>query len=148
VVSAARAEDEVRDRVLASIDGALVARHIEAAASADERVAQASKTLAMIEDRRKVIGQLFGRTGDAGAARAALDELEAIERNARRQLDRASVNVDLLTAVAADPRRWWDDADFLDRRRLLEVACDRVVVHPATPGARWDPARVQIIWRM
>ncbi len=41
-----------------------------------------------------------------------------------------------------DPRQWWAEADFAQRRELVRLIVERVHVMPARRGARFDPSRV------
>jgi hypothetical protein len=43
----------------------------------------------------------------------------------------------------------WDVLNLDERRQLLAIFIDKVIVHRAKPGTeRFDPTRVEIIWRM
>ena len=43
-----------------------------------------------------------------------------------------------------DPTQLWAEADFRQRRELLRLIVERVVVLPARRGARFDPSRVRL----
>lgn len=148
VVVAEALEDEVRDQVLASINPALISRHVAASADADSGAAEAAKVLLELVGRRERIGAALADGLDVAAGQAALRRLDELEHDARSRLRRAQRNDDeLLREVAADPAAWWETHP--DRRRaLLDTVLFEVRVKPAKRAGRtFDPDRVDPRWR-
>lgn len=73
----------------------------------------------------------------------------SIRTKLEREIDRLHVVADTATkqriVLHPDPRRFWSEADFQQRRELVRLVVERVIVTPGRPGVgRFDPSRVQI----
>ena len=73
----------------------------------------------------------------------------SIRTKLEHEIDRLHVLADAATkqriVLHPDPRAFWAEADFQQRRELVRLVVERVIVTPGRPGVgRFDPARVQI----
>ena len=143
-------ETEVANQVCGILATTDMVDAIRAALSVDDGVRDASDQLKALAARRRNIGRLFGATGDLAAAQEALAEVETLEQQARATLDSAARgDVGMLDDVAADPHGWWERNDTPQRRALLEVVLESIVVRPVErpSGNRFDPTRLTLNWR-
>ena len=140
---------ELEAHVVAELLDALDSPEFAAAMADDdheaERTALATE-LERVEAQHVELADRWAR-GDLPApawdrARAALDE-----RAARAQAELAAVPV----ALDVDPatmRAGWGQMTLDEKRQVLDLFVERVVVAPATPGAKVvDLGRISIIWR-
>ena len=73
----------------------------------------------------------------------------SIRTKLEREIDRLNVLAEAATkqriVLHRDPRAFWAEADFQQRRELVRLVVERVIVAPGRPGVgRFDPYRVQI----
>jgi site-specific DNA recombinase len=66
-----------------------------------------------------------------------------------RQIDRLHASADAATrrrtVLHPDPRGFWSEADFAQRREMLALVVERVTVTPGRPGmGRFDQSRVRV----
>lgn len=75
--------------------------------------------------------------------RGARSELvERIEANKKRMAPRTRI-----PEIKGKAREAWASADLHRRRAILGVVVDRILIHPAAHRGRFDPARVEPIFR-
>ena len=74
------------------------------------------------------------------------DEQTRIQRNIDR-IEAASPIKNLLSGL--DLNKSWEERTTLEKRNLLKLMIERVLIHPASVRGRnlFDPARIEIIWR-
>ena len=147
-IVAEEADDVVAMRVLGvlstpSARAAIVGGEAPASDSADEpgatlsALARAQARLRVLDDDYYVLGRL------------AEGRYRSVQAKLEREIDRLRRQVDLATrqqvALHPDPRVYWTDADIAERRALVRLLVERVVILPARRGIpRFDPSRVQI----
>jgi DNA invertase Pin-like site-specific DNA recombinase len=73
----------------------------------------------------------------------------SIRTKLEREIDRLHALADTATkqriVLHPDPRAFWAEADFQQRRELVRLVVERVIVTPGRPGVgRFDPSRLQI----
>ena len=72
----------------------------------------------------------------------------SIRTKLEREVERLHAAVDGASkqrlVLHPDPKELWAEADFGQRRDLLRLIVERVLVLPARRGARFDPSRVRI----
>lgn len=102
--------------------------------------------LAALESSRAELGRMWAtRRIDAVGWQAASAELGAEHARLNGALAALPPPV-----VEADPESIidaWEEMTLDERRHVLESFIDRIVLHPSTPGNRFDPDRVEIVWR-
>jgi hypothetical protein len=82
----------------------------------------------------------------AGEWSTARDQLSASEQALQVELTERAAPPDIERIRSA--RGAWAVLNLDERRQLLAIFTERIVIHPATPGAkRFDPDRVEIVWR-
>jgi DNA invertase Pin-like site-specific DNA recombinase len=139
-------EDHVRDELLAELDKPAF-RAAFATDDHEERRAGLVQELGMIEERRAELGRLWAaREIDSTgwtAARQVLDVEHADLSAKLAAVPRPQVDVDPVAIRAG-----WGLMTLDEKRSLIELFIDGVIVAPAKPGARrFDPNRVTIAWR-
>jgi len=123
----------VRDAMLAQADasdGTSLAATLAAFGAAQSR-------LQVLDDDYYVRGALT-----EGRYRSVRVKLE-------REIDRLHTSADAVTRrrtiLHPDPRSFWAEADFAQRREMLALVVERVIVAPGRPGmGRFDQSRVQV----
>jgi hypothetical protein len=71
---------------------------------------------------------------------------EELSRAKREQAEH--LNARVLATVDSSVAESWADLPLLRRRAILDALIEKIVVSPAVKrGQRFDPARVQIVWR-
>lgn len=80
---------------------------------------------------------------------AARDAVQArLDANMRRLAEAAAPAVADLPRVEEELRQTWEQGDLEQRRSLVGLVLDRVVVNPAVRGRNFfDPDRVDLVWR-
>ena len=83
--------------------------------------------------------------------RGALTEgrYRSVRVKLEREIDRLHTSADAVTRrrtiLHPDPRSFWAEADFAQRREMLALVVERVIVAPGRPGmGRFDQSRVQV----
>jgi site-specific DNA recombinase len=146
-VVAVQLEDHVRDELLAELDKPAF-RAAFATDDHEERRAGLVRELGLLEERRAELGRLWAaRQIDSTGWTAARHDLDAQQA----ALSAALAAVPAPT-IEVDPnvvRESWQGAMTLDeKRQLIELFIDKVIVAPAKPGiGRFDRDRVDIVWR-
>lgn len=144
-------EAEVRDVVLASLDGgALAAATGSADVDADRQRVQEARdadTAALEELARDFyVSRLLSREEFLAARTALSDRLRELERDLHRL---AATRTPHLPVDPQELAGWWQQAAVPDRRAVLDLLLDAVVVHPARVRGlnRFDPDRLEYRWR-
>lgn len=142
--------DQVRVEEL--VTGVLLAHIRESASTGAPELDQVE-----VEDLRTQLLEDREARKDLAAARfveQVLDHatyLSTLERLDER-IDDAEAQLAHLTRrsrldFGTDIESWWDMATIEDKRRILRLFIDRILVHPVGKGGRvFRPERVQIIW--
>jgi DNA invertase Pin-like site-specific DNA recombinase len=105
--------------------------------------------LAQIERDLEGLATDFG-TGDISRREwlAARKPLEDRAVRARQAVDTANGTSALVPFRTGDVRVVWDKLDVDRKRVVLDVLIDRIIVNPAArPGQRFQPDRVDVIWK-
>ncbi len=83
--------------------------------------------------------------------RGALTEgrYRSVRVKLEREIDRLHTSADAVTRrrtiLHPDPRSFWAEADFAQRREMLALVVERVIVASGRPGmGRFDQSRVQV----
>lgn len=105
---------------------------------------------------------------DYGAARIDKREYAAFKAAATARLEALGREIGAKTRRSAPAgvtpgqsvRRWWDQADVIHRRQLLDILIERIIIHPS-PGAahmrnkdrymarwRFDVSKIEMLWRV
>jgi DNA invertase Pin-like site-specific DNA recombinase len=142
-------EDHVRDRVLDALDPEALQRALHARAGAGPRARTLIERIRADEARLDRVKRLMvdGELTAADGRRFRVEIEEALARD-RRSLATMAGSAVLGELANGDVRAWWDAATVDRRRAVLALLVDRVVIHTAIRGLnRFDPSRVEIIWR-
>ena len=125
----------------ASVREAMVAR---ADASDGTSLAATLAALGAAQSRLQVLD-------DDYYVRGALTEgrYRSVRVKLEREIDRLHASADATTrrrtVLHPDPRALWAEADFAQRRQMLALVVERVVVAPGRPGmGRFDQSRVRV----
>ncbi|HYZ13753.1 MAG TPA: recombinase family protein [Actinomycetota bacterium] len=143
-------EDFIRDAILIALDGPAL-RALAAGVATDDPPTEVAAELAALEDRRREAAGAYS-SGEISleAFRAADRDLAGRIDHARDELrsrSRATMAAALPTS-ADELAAWWEQASLDERRTLLALVVEGVVLNPGVPGrSRFDPARVEIVWR-
>lgn len=149
---AERVEEVVTRKVLEAFDGAPLAERVAAKAGSDDETREVLAALATLEGRLKTlkveysVEQLWSKS-EFIAHKAELEERMA---DLSGRLDQAGqfVAAGRLPAGVSDLRAWWPDAAMADRRTVVALVVDRVVIKPVGRGGnRFDEDRVDIRWK-
>lgn len=148
-------DEFVTEAVLFRLDTPDIAR---ALASEDEgdHADELVRKLAAQRNRRDLIKRQYGR-GEI----ESLEEYKVMRAEADKAIDELQAELGKLRAdraikvLPADGKlhEAWDQADIEWRRSVIELLVEKVVVHPGHPGAkqwhghRFDPDRIEIMWR-
>lgn len=122
------------------------------ALTADEYGARRDTIVAALsaaEKQRTELATMWATPGELTAAewRAARRGIEEQEQRLRRELWDLPAPLMVGTDIS-EVRDAWPDMLLGEKRELIEMFIDHVVVHPAKPGAKaFDSARVEIQWR-
>ena len=149
-VGTAPTEAFLRDAVCAAANEPRTARAVRrrTGRSSESRVQQALQKIAADEAKLGELGEMW----DAGEItraewlrlRATIEtRLEEARRQAATTDDAAVEWLGRGEALAAA----WDDLPLHRRQAITRALIDRVVVHPPTNRGRFDPARLEIVWR-
>lgn len=145
---AGRVENLVRDQVLAALTGPALVEALQARSTtgADPETLAA---LATLEARLKVLGGEYSVEGmwskeEYLAHRAELEQriadLSATFTATRGGWTHGRLPDDLAA--------WWDTAGNDERRELVGLVIDKILIHPAGKGGnRFNPDLVEILWR-
>ena len=143
---------EVRDVVIAALDGPEL-REALAAAAEDGEHQEMLDQLRVDEDaveELEVAHFADGQLSKAGYLRARQKLVDRIDAT-RRALARrdGSSTLQALPSGSGALRDAWDAGDVQWRRRLLGAVLERVVLHPAVRGRNtFDPDRLEYRWRV
>ncbi len=134
------------------LSGRAYRRRLAVAKSSDGFDAKAAK-VAQLEDRLGEINEMFAAgeitRGELRVMRARVRDLLDVARvTAGASLD-AEAALNILPEIER-PAEWWNAATITDRRRVLSVLIEKIIVSPAVPGAprRFDPNRVLPVWKV
>jgi len=149
-ITAARADDEVRDRILTALDTPQFVAALIAAAGGPDDADDTAAQLRAIETRRDELAATWA-AGDITRKEwlTARDHLnhtasQLTSRLARTTHGRALAQFATMTGTVWDR---WDTLTTGARRALIQSVAAAIPVHPATPG-RWNPDRIgHPIWR-
>lgn len=147
------ADGEIREQVLATVTHAGgLAKAVGFLSSSGEETA---KLTAQLERDRLMLEQLASDYYDEGLIGRAeffgnRDRLERRIQTTSRALERASGTIPDIPADYAGASRWWDEVDNDQRRVLVEVLIERIVVRPldASKPRRFDPERLEPVWKL
>ena len=141
----------VEDSVIDALDGEALTRAI--ATNDSDRQVSANAIVAEITSLETQLEKLatdhyaervIGRA-EFLAARSAI-EAKLITRRKELVPARRSLPA-VVTSGGRVLREWWPTASLLDRRRVIELIVDRVVVNPAVRGRnRFDSNRIDVVW--
>lgn len=140
-------EDHVRDELLNEFDRPefLDALAVDGHQERRDDIVQA---LGNVETQRNELAELWATPGELTAAewrtaRRALAEQEDQLRDELASLPPPRLDVDI-----SHVREAWPDMTLDEKREMLSMFIDRVVVNRAKPGTRaFDSDRVEIMWR-
>jgi DNA invertase Pin-like site-specific DNA recombinase len=147
-VAAEPVERLVVERVLNWLDGPRLARMLADRANSDRQLAGqlVADECALVELSADFYQRRLISRDEFSANR---DELECRIRDSRLQLAQ-SAGWGQLAGLSTAPgalRAVWNDWGLDQRRRLLALVVDRVLVLPATHHRGFDPDRIQAFWR-
>jgi site-specific DNA recombinase len=105
------------------------------------------RALSTVDRDRAELATMWGSGGltmsEWTTARGAVD---ARERTLRAEL--AAIPAPPARVDIGDVRAAWPAMTLDERREILRLFIERIVIHPATPGARaFDPERVAVVWK-
>jgi DNA invertase Pin-like site-specific DNA recombinase len=159
-------EELVRDAVFTALDGPGLAAALQAATGEDQAERELLASLRADQERLDELVDAFadGTLSRADLARAR-SRIETRTETTRRRLARRTASRTLMSLPSGRDalRRQWDAHDDAPtgsgsrakhpglawQRSLLAAVIDRVVLHPCRRGVnRFDPTRVEIIWRV
>lgn len=139
-------EDYVVDTMLDKLDKP---EFLEAVTADDhvERRDELVRALSAIDAQRTQLAEMWAASGvstvEWQAARSGLDQRE---QTLRGQL--AAIPVPAGRVSIEDVRVAWPEMTLDERRELLFMFVEAVMIHPARPGTRsFDPGRISITWR-
>jgi hypothetical protein len=139
------------DLVIDALDGealtkAIAANNADLQVDADAIVTEITDLESQLEQlaRDHYAERMIGRA-EYLAARTAIDgKLTAHRRNL---IPVGTSLPSVATSGGKVLRDWWSGAPIMDRRRVIELVVDRVVVNPALRGRnRFDPGRISLEW--
>jgi DNA invertase Pin-like site-specific DNA recombinase len=153
-------DEVVRDRFFAQTRLLLLAGKLDpetdhADALAIDRQAALDRAQAAVQAQSDLADARFKERTVSAADYARLwlelqEQREAAEADlARQDAAHQAPKRDLNLLVGGDFERMWDEMSVLERRELLRGFINRVLVSPAKHrgGNRFDPGRVEIVWR-
>jgi site-specific DNA recombinase len=149
-IMAARADDEVRDRILTALDTPQFLAALITAAGGGQAADDTSGKLRAIEARRDELAATWA-AGDISRREwlTARDALNAAAGQLTAQLARTQHGRALAQFATMDGTVWdrWDTLTTGGRRALIQSVTAAIPVRPAT-SRRWDPDRIgQPTWR-
>jgi len=146
-ITAEPTDDHVRDLVLIALDSPEMAARLR---HRDTVPHDLHSQIREDEDELLALADDFGNKrisrAEWNAARAPIDaRLEA----ARAQLASSTQTTALegFVGTVEQMQRHWDAANVSQRRAVVTAVLERVVVHPAKGGNRFNPDRLEPVWR-
>jgi site-specific DNA recombinase len=148
-------EELVSEQVLDRLSGPALAAALEAATGEDQVQRELLAVLRADQERLDELVDAFadGTLNRAGFVRAK-SRVEGRMEATRRRLARLASSKTLasLPNGGSALRAAWeahdDHAGLSWRRALIGAVAERVVLHPCVPGRnRFDPSRVEVVWR-
>ena len=140
-------EDHVRDRLIDELDKP---DFLDAVMTDDhqDRRDGIVRALGDVETHRNELAEMWATPGELTASewRTARRALAEQEQQLRTEL--AAIPPSRLDLDIADVRQSWPAMTLDERRELVGMFIEHVVIKPARPGTRaFDPGRVDIEWR-
>jgi hypothetical protein len=149
-ITAAPTDDYVRDRVLAALDDPGMAARLRKrdAPESDDLYAR----IRADEDELEALAADHGN-GEISRAewKAARAPIAARLESLRRQLSQTTQTnaLDSFIGPMEVMRTRWETSNISQRRAVVTAVLEKVMVHPATGhGNRFDPTRLERVWRM
>jgi site-specific DNA recombinase len=150
-VTAAPLEDFVASLVIARLSSKAFRKRLEAA-SADPDVDDLYRRMTKLDGVADDLASAFGAGDlDRRAYKIASErngiERRAVERELRGRLGQRSSILHGAPSTEAALVRWWEVATVHQRHALAAAVVEEIRVGPATRGKRFDPARLDVVWR-
>lgn len=122
-------------------------RELDVAPAAEDPTAALRADLAAVEEQERQLGEAFGSGGqDMLAFRTASATLSRRASDLRRRVGEVEQQARLADPVAVADA--WGGYDLGQRRAVLDLLIERVVVGPGRNGGpRFDPDRLSVVWR-
>jgi DNA invertase Pin-like site-specific DNA recombinase len=143
-------DELVRDIVLHALSGPALAKARKARKSDDRKQRGAARDLADAEERLQALAEMFA-AGDIGRREyvAGRDTAKARIAAATKVLDvQHGIRADLPSDIEALRARW-DEGSVEWRRALIGTVVDTITVMATDrPANRFDPERVEVVWRV
>ena len=143
--------EPVEEYVVAEFLAALDSAEFAAAMAEDDHEARRAELAEELERIEAQHVELATRWANDDLPAAAWDQARAglDERKARAQQELRDVPAPMVDIDPATIRRGWERMTLDERRTMLDLFVDRVVIAPAKPGARTvDLERVSIEWKV
>lgn len=141
-------EDHVRDVLLAELDKPEFLQAVAADSNAERRDAILA-SLAADERQRDELARMWATPGELTAAEWRTARRTLAEHEQELLAELAALPAPLVNVDISQVRDAWPVMTLGERREIVAMFIDRVVVKPARPGARaFDPDRVSIVWRI
>lgn len=151
-IAAEPLEEEVAVRALARLASPNIRARLERAigTAAVEGEEAVKKALADLDERLREAGDEYGRHDISMVTLKAIESRIKRERKALlEQLAQAERLKDAPSATPEALATWWVDAPVDQRRELLSLVLEKVIVKPATRRgrSRLDPDRLEFVWK-
>jgi hypothetical protein len=136
-------------KVLDSFDGSSLAEVMATRATSDESARETLSQLSTLETRLKTLKTEYSVEGIWSKADFLEHKAEIEGRIAALSAKIPSNSTARLPSGITDLRAWWPTASVEERRAVISLVVDRVVVAPATRRGdnRFDETRVQVRWK-
>jgi hypothetical protein len=140
-------EDHVRDKLLAELDKPEFLEAITAEDQADRRTAIVAD-LGAVERQRNELAEMWATPGELTAAEWRTARRALAEREQELQAELAAIPPPMATIDITAVRAAWPAMTLDEKREIVAMFIDHVIVKPARPGTRtFDKDRVEIDWR-
>ncbi|QWZ09106.1 recombinase family protein [Nocardioides panacis] len=141
----------VADFVLYRLDSAELADTLRGKSSADARTSELSAVVDQASEQLQELAAAYGmRDIKMTEWMTAKKPIEQRLENAQRQLAQVTHSTALIGLVGNGEElgRTWGALNLDRQHAIVEALVDHVLIGPGTPGvARFDPARVSVVWR-
>lgn len=148
-VVAAHVDELVSEMVLYALSGPALTKALEG--RDDDETAGVADELARLEDKLSETAAMFAADEISRNEWVVVrDKLEERISKLRRTWEDATSTSTLTSLPSGEDalRTWWTEASIEQRRAVVEAVVERITVQPAKRGGgRFDPERVEIVWR-
>jgi site-specific DNA recombinase len=140
-------ENHVRDKLLTELDKPEFLAGLSADGDSERRKA-ALDGLEAVERQRNELAEMWATPGELTAAEWRTARRALAEQEQALQAELVAIPTPLVNIDISQVRAAWPSMTLDEKREMIEMFIEHVIIKPAKPGARaFDRDRVSIAWR-